>query len=75
MGRDDKIKALRKLTPLELEKRLNDSRTELANLKFERASRDLENPVRLRELRRVIARCLTLMREAEINAAPGGRSR
>ncbi len=60
-----KIKELRQLPTEELKIRLRDTQEELANLKFQHALRQLDNPLRIRILRRDIARLKTLLRERE----------
>jgi large subunit ribosomal protein L29 len=61
-----KISELRSLTDLELNNRLNDSHQELFNLRFQRASGQLTNTARVREVRRTIARIKTLLHEREL---------
>jgi large subunit ribosomal protein L29 len=53
----------------ELVHRLADARKELFNLRFQFATGQLDNSSRLREVRRDIARMLTVLREREIAAA------
>lgn len=60
-----KIKELRQLPTEELRIRLRDTQEELANLKFQHALRQLDNPLKIRMLRRDIARLKTLLRERE----------
>ncbi len=59
---------LRKLTAVELSKRLADAKEEAFNLRFQLATNQLDNTARLRDLRRDIARINTVMREQEIAA-------
>jgi large subunit ribosomal protein L29 len=51
---------LRQLTATELAGRLGEARQELFNLRFQLATRKLENHNRLGEVRRQIARILTI---------------
>ena len=60
-----KIEELRKLTTEELQSKIKDSKEELFNLRFQQATGNLEKPVRLRELRREVARMKTIIRERE----------
>jgi len=53
----------------ELVHRLADARKELFNLRFQFATGQLDSSARLREVRRDIARMLTVLREREIAAA------
>jgi large subunit ribosomal protein L29 len=60
---------LRDLDDTELETRLAESKVELFNLRFANVTGQLDNPARLGEVRRDIARIKTLLREREIAAA------
>ena len=62
---------LRELDDDELEGRLAESRRELLNLRFQLATGQLDNSARLGEVRRDVARVLTLLREREIALAEG----
>jgi len=55
-----KAKDIVELAETELEQRLKDSREELFNLRFQHATGQLENTSRLRQVRRDIARLLTV---------------
>jgi len=61
-----KASELRSLSESELNSRLNDSHQELFNLRFQRASGQLTNTARVREVRRTIARIKTLLRQREL---------
>lgn len=61
-----KAAELREMRPVELEQQLNHLRAELFNLRFQQAARQLRNPSRFRQVKREIARILTLMREQQI---------
>jgi large subunit ribosomal protein L29 len=63
-----KAKDLRPLTDAELANRLDDAHQELFNLRFQKASGQLKNTTRTREVRRDIARIKTLLRERELAA-------
>ena len=54
---------LREMTRAELEVHLKEVKEELWNLEFRRISQEIENPLRLRALRREIARATTLLSE------------
>jgi len=65
-----KPKELRTLTRDELEQRLRESKEELFNLRFQHRTGQLSNPLRIREVRKDIARLNTLLREgAGVDAA------
>jgi large subunit ribosomal protein L29 len=57
------------LDDTELETRLTESKAELFNLRFANVTGQLDNPARLGQVRRDIARIKTLLREREIAAA------
>lgn len=59
-----KASELRELTRDELLRRVAELRDEQIKLRLRQASETLPNPLRLRGLRREIARCLTLLAEA-----------
>ena len=63
-----KIKDIREMSSSELEKKLREQKVELFNLRFQHAINQLDNPLRIVEVRRDIARILTAMRENEIAA-------
>jgi large subunit ribosomal protein L29 len=53
--------------PLEdIERQLAETKQELFNLRFQNATGELDNYMRLKELRRDVARILTIMREREL---------
>jgi len=56
---------LREISPEELRIKLDDLRQELFNLKFQNATGQLENPMRLGEVKKDIARVLTVLNEQE----------
>ena len=58
-----KASEIRGLSEAELQKRLADSRQELFNLRFQLATRKLENFTRIREVRKDIARILQVANE------------
>ncbi len=64
-----KAKELRDLEGPELTKKLDGLKEELFNLRFQLATNQLENPMRIREVRRDIARIKTILRERELRAA------
>jgi large subunit ribosomal protein L29 len=59
------------MDPDELGLRLAESRTELLNLRFQVATGQLDNTARMGQVRRDIARILTVMRSREIEEAEG----
>lgn len=61
-----KTKDLRDLTDDEVVKAIDDYKTELFNLRFQLATGQLDNPMRIREIRKGIARGKTILREREL---------
>jgi len=64
-----KASELREMTPDEIRRKLAELRDEQFKLKLRRSAEELPNPLRLRLVRRDIARCLTVLRAREIEAA------
>ncbi|AOY75096.1 50S ribosomal protein L29 [Clostridium formicaceticum] len=62
-----KANQLRDMTDVELQQKLADSKSELFNLRFQLATGQLENPLRIRNVRKDIARIKTIIRQREIN--------
>ena len=60
-----KAQKLREMTPEELEKKDHDLREEMFRLRFQHVTGQLENPIRLRSLRRELAQVLTVARERQ----------
>ena len=58
-----KARKLRELTKEEMGQQLSDAEQELFNLRIRRATGRLERPLRLRTLRRDVARMKTVLRE------------
>ena len=57
---------LRDLSTNELVRKVDSLKEELFNLRFQMATGQLENPMRIKELRKDIARAKTILREREI---------
>ena len=60
---------VRALSDEELQKKLEDARAELFNLRFQMATSQLDNTARVTTVKRDIARILTDMRARELAAA------
>ena len=58
-----KAKAIREMTSDELNLKEKELKEELFNLRFQLATGQLENPMRLKEVRKDIARTKTVIRE------------
>ena len=61
-----KVKVLRDLSTADLEKKVVDLKEELFNLRFQMATGQLENPMKIKEIRKDIAKAKTVLREREI---------
>ena len=59
-------KELRAMAPADLEKKLAELKAELFALRFQHATNQLENPIRIADVRKDIARVKTVIRENEI---------
>lgn len=59
-------KDMRELTDEELSKKLDDAKGELFNLRFQLATGQLDNPMKIREARREIAKVQTVRRERQL---------
>ncbi len=62
-----KANEIRELTDQELDQKLDDLKDELFNLRFQSATGQIENPMRIRQVKRSIARVKTVIRERELN--------
>ncbi len=61
-----RVSEIRVLSDQDLDKKLDDLKEELFNLRFRSAVGQLENPMRIRTVRKAIARIKTVMREREL---------
>lgn len=61
---------IRDLPIEELRKRLHDEEESLANLRFQLATSQLESPIKVRTVRRDIARIKTIIRQKTVAAQP-----
>ena len=61
-----KMEEFRKLSTEDLLKKIKENKEELFNLRFQQATGNLEKPVRLRELRKEVAKMKTIIREREL---------
>lgn len=61
-----KAAELRELPDDELLARIDSSKEELFNLRFQLATGQLDNPMRVKQLRHEIAQILTVLREREL---------
>ncbi|MGY4691813.1 50S ribosomal protein L29 [Salibacterium sp. K-3] len=61
-----KANELRDLTSTEIEEQTKSLKEELFNLRFQLATGQLDNPARIRNVRKDIARAKTVLREREL---------
>ena len=66
MKHKDKMKEFQNLTTEEINKKIKDAKEELLKLRMKQATGTLENPARIPELRKDVARLKTILREREI---------
>jgi len=64
-----KIFEVREIPETELEKRMKDEEENLVHLKFQKATSQLESPIKIRNVRRDIAKMKTVLRERAIARA------
>ena len=62
------LKELRSSNPQDLAVKLGDLKAELFNLRFQLATGQLENPMRIREVKKSKAQIKTILREEELRA-------
>lgn len=51
---------------MEINKKVSDYKEELFNLRFQLATGQLDNPMRIKEVKKSIARCKTVLRQREL---------
>lgn len=66
-----KLDKMRQMTDVELNAEFKKLKTELFNLRFQHVTGQLENPIKLRDIKREIARVKTIMRENELKKVQG----
>ncbi len=62
-----KANKLRDLSKQEVTRKVDDLKQELFNLRFQLATGQLDNPLKIREVRKDIARAKTILRQIEIS--------
>ncbi len=66
---------IKNMPPLELAAKLRDTQEKLFRLKFRHSSTPVKNAIEIRDLRKMIAKINTLMRENEIRSAKQSKSK
>lgn len=67
-----KANELRSMNMEELNEQVRELRTEIFNLRFRKAAQQLDNPLKIRESKRSLARTLTAIREKELGLTTDG---
>ena len=62
------LSTMREMTPEELNAELEKMKQDLFNLRFQHVTGQLENPIKMRDTKRDIARVKTIIREKELAA-------
>ncbi|NIK74572.1 large subunit ribosomal protein L29 [Thermonema lapsum] len=65
-----KMQEIRALSTAELQAKLKEEKRNLQKLRFANAISPIENPMRIRETKKLIARILTELRARELGIAP-----
>ena len=63
-----KVNDIRNMSAAEMEQKVSGHKAELFNLRFQLATGQLENPMRIREVKKTIARIKTVQREVELKS-------
>ena len=63
-----KINDITKMSSPELEKELGELKTELFKLRFSLATNGLDNPMKIKEVKKDIARINTVLRQRELDS-------
>ncbi|MCI5567828.1 MAG: 50S ribosomal protein L29 [Veillonellaceae bacterium] len=63
-----KVNEIRDLSAEELSSKLDELKQELFNLRFQHATGQLDNPMRIKDVKKSIARIKTVQRENEMKA-------
>ncbi len=66
MPREMRADRLREMSLEELKEKLRDTTEELFNMKFRNSMKQLDNPLKIREARRNIARLKTILKQVEM---------
>lgn len=67
-----KVSEIRKLKDEEIIEKVKESKSELLNLRIKNATGSLDKPSKLKEMKKDVARMLTVLKEREIEQGTGG---
>ena len=65
------LKKIREMSEMELNAELVKMKKDLFNLRFQHVTGQLENPIKMRDTKRDIARVKTIIREKQLEKAQG----
>ncbi|MGB9640545.1 MAG: 50S ribosomal protein L29 [Anaerolineales bacterium] len=68
-----KLQEIRALSDQELATKINETREELMNFRFQMATGNLPDFTRMKQTRRLIARLLTVQRERQLQVKEGAK--
>ena len=66
-----KIEKMREMTEVELNAEVKKLKNELFNLRFQHVTGQLENPIKMRDIKKEIARVKTIIRENDLKKVQG----
>lgn len=66
-----KLEKMREMTDVELSVEVKKLKNELFNLRFQHVTGQLENPIKMRDIKKKIARVKTIIREKELKKVQG----
>lgn len=66
-----KLEKMREMSESELNAEVKKLKNELFNLRFQQVTGQLENPIKVRDVKKDIARVKTILREKELKRAQG----
>ncbi len=67
-----KVSEIRKLESEEILEKVKESKKELLNLRIKNATGSLDKPSKLKEMKKDVARMLTVLKEREMEKSTGG---
>lgn len=67
-----KTQELQSMSVEELQDQVREMRAEIFNLRFRKAAQQLDNPLKIRQAKRSLARTLTIVREKELGLTTDG---
>lgn len=67
-----KVSEIRKLKSEEILEKVKESKKELLNLRIKNATGSLDKPSKLNEMKKDVARMLTILKEREMEKSTGG---